>query len=82
MQGITDGDIAAFLDDHVNLKREAVAAYCEQVRHLRERLAGYVAEHPDFVLVKMLHFGSLAKGTAISTLREMDVAVYLKPDGS
>ncbi len=81
MQGITDGDIAAFLDDHVNLKREAVAAYREQVRHLRERLAGYVAEHPDFVLVKMLHFGSLAKGTAISTLREMDVAVYLKPDG-
>jgi tRNA nucleotidyltransferase (CCA-adding enzyme) len=81
MQGIIDADITAFLDDHVNLKREAVAAYREQVRHLRERLAAYVAEHLDFVLVKMLHFGSLAKGTAISSLREMDVAVYLKPDG-
>lgn len=81
MDGITDGDIAAFLDDRVNLKQEAVAAYRDQVRHLRERLTAYVAEHPDFTLVKMLHFGSLAKGTAISTLREIDVAVYLKPDG-
>ncbi|MGH9895312.1 MAG: CBASS oligonucleotide cyclase, partial [bacterium] len=81
MQGITDGDITVFLDDQVNLKREAVAAYREQVHHLREQLAVHVAEHPDFVLVKMLHFGSLAKGTAISTLHEMDVAVYLKPDG-
>jgi tRNA nucleotidyltransferase (CCA-adding enzyme) len=70
----------AFLEDTVNLKREKVEVYREQVRFLRERLALYVAEHPDFVLLKMLHFGSLAKATAISTLREMDVAVYMRAD--
>ncbi|MGD6869354.1 hypothetical protein ACQCV6_24645 [Bacillus cereus] len=28
----------------------------------------------------MLHSGSVRKGTAISTLNDMDVAVYVKPD--
>jgi tRNA nucleotidyltransferase (CCA-adding enzyme) len=81
VNSISSDDLAVFLEQTVNLKREDVAAYRDQVRHLRERLSLYVSEHPDFALVKMLHFGSLAKATAISTLREMDVAVYLRPDG-
>lgn len=80
MQGVTSDDIATFLDDRVNLKRDDVTAYRDQIRHLRERLTIYVNEHPDFGLIKMLHFGSLAKATAISTLREVDVAVYLRPE--
>ncbi|MGQ0713723.1 MAG: CBASS oligonucleotide cyclase [Gemmatimonadaceae bacterium] len=80
MQGITSDHLAAFLDEQVNLKSEDVKAYRDQVRHLRERLELYVNENPNFALVKMLHFGSLAKGTAISTLREMDLAVYLRPE--
>ena len=80
MQGITSNDLGAFLEERVNLKREDVKAYRDQVQHLRERLQLYVDEHPDFALVKLLHFGSLAKATAISTLREMDVAVYLRPE--
>ncbi|NUP56563.1 MAG: nucleotidyltransferase [Gemmatimonadaceae bacterium] len=80
MQGVTSDDLAGFLEDRVNLKREDVKAYRDQVRHLRERLELYVREHPDFALIKMLHFGSLAKATAISTLREMDVAVYLRAE--
>ena len=80
MQGITSDDLAAFLEERVNLKREDVKAYRDQVRHLRERLELHVHDHPDFALVKMLHFGSLAKATAISTLRELDLAVYLRPE--
>lgn len=80
MQGVTSDDIAGFLDERVNLKRDDVTAYRDQIRHLRERLTIYVNEHPDFALIKMLHFGSLAKATAISTLREVDVAVYLRPE--
>ncbi|HET7552692.1 MAG TPA: CBASS oligonucleotide cyclase [Gemmatimonadaceae bacterium] len=80
MQGITSDDLAAFLDERVNLKREDVKAYRDQVQHLRERLELYVNDHPDFALIKMLHFGSLAKATAISPLRELDLAVYLRPE--
>lgn len=80
MQGITAGDFRLFLDEKVNLKRDAVSAYREQVRYLRERLEAHIADHPDFDLYKLLHSGSLAKGTAVATLREMDVAVYIKPD--
>jgi hypothetical protein len=81
MEGITSNDLTAFLEERVNLSRDAVKAYRDQVSHLRDRLTIYVDEHPNFALVKMLHFGSLAKATAISTLREMDVAVYLNPEG-
>lgn len=80
MQAITSDDLAGFLEERVNLKREHVKAYRDQVQHLRERLTLYVNDHPDFALIKMLHFGSLAKATAISTLREMDVAVYVRPE--
>ena len=81
MEQVTSANLQQFLEEVVNLRRENVAAYRDQVRHLRERLGLYVAEHPDFALQKMLHYGSLAKGTALSTLKEMDVAVYLRQDG-
>jgi hypothetical protein len=35
-------------------------------------------EVPDYGFVKSLHSGSLAKGTALKTLNDMDVAVYVK----
>ena len=82
MQGITPGDFRAFLEDTVNVEQEVVRAYREQVRFLRERLEAHIAAHPDFDLLKLLHFGSLAKGTAISTLREVDLALYVRPDAA
>ena len=33
-----------------------------------------------FSLVKMLHAGSVAKGTALASLNDMDVAVYVATD--
>ncbi len=80
MQGITPGDFRVFLEEKVNLTRDATSAYRGQVNYLRARLEAHIAEHPDFELLKMLHFGSLAKGTAVSTLREIDLAVYVKPE--
>src|SRR5262249_3708086 len=38
----------------------------------------YIAAHPGFELVKMLHSGSVAKGTALRTINDMDVAVYVE----
>jgi tRNA nucleotidyltransferase (CCA-adding enzyme) len=78
--------IAAFAKDKVNLRAEDVEDYRNQVNRLRERLDKYVAEHPDYALVKMLHSGSVRKGTALKTINDMDVAVYVKaaavPDNS
>ncbi len=71
--------IVTFADEKVNLKRDDVTEYREQVNRLRDRLAEYIKEHPDYDLVKMLHSGSVAKGTALKTVNDMDVAVYIKP---
>ncbi len=70
--------IAAFAKDRVNLRAEDVEDYRDQVNRLRERLDKYVTEHPDYALVKMLHSGSVRKGTALKTINDMDVAVYVK----
>jgi tRNA nucleotidyltransferase (CCA-adding enzyme) len=75
---VTHSDIAAFARDKVNLKRQDVEAHRAQVAGLRNRLEAYIAAHPAFDLVKMLHSGSVAKGTALKTINDMDVAVYVK----
>src|SRR5579859_557353 len=75
---VTHSTILEFAADRVNLGRDDVKEYREQVNRMREKLERYIAEHPGFELVKMLHTGSVAKGTALKTLGDMDVAVYLK----
>ena len=75
---IEHADIAAFADASVNLPSEDAKHGRERVQRLRDRLERYINEHPDFSLVKMLHAGSVAKGTALRTLNDMDVAVYVR----
>jgi tRNA nucleotidyltransferase (CCA-adding enzyme) len=76
-QEIGHCDVAAFADESINLKREDVADYREQVRRLREKLDKYASDHPDYGLIKTLLSGSLAKGTALKTLNDIDVAFYV-----
>lgn len=78
MPQIEHADIAAFADASVNLPSEDAKHGRERVQRLRDRLERYINEHPDFSLVKMLHAGSVAKGTALRTLNDMDVAVYVR----
>ena len=61
----------------MNLPKDKADEYRAQARRLRERLEGYLAEHPDFTLKKMLLSGSLAKGTALRSLNDIDVACYI-----
>lgn len=77
---IGHADIAAFADDCVNLKRDDAKEYREQVGRLREKLDKYAADHPDYGLIKTLLSGSLAKGTALKTLNDIDVAFYVKAE--
>ena len=63
--------------DRVNLPRDKASEYRAQARRLRERLDGYLSENPDFTLKKMLLSGSIAKGTALRSLNDIDLACYI-----
>jgi hypothetical protein len=74
---VDQADIVGFAADRVNLPKDNADEYRAQVRRLRERLEVYLAEHPDFSLKKMLLSGSLAKGTSLRSLNDIDVAAYI-----
>lgn len=76
-QHVGHSDIATFAQDRVNLPRDTADEYRAQARRLREKLEGYLDEHPDFTLKKMMLSGSLAKGTALRSLNDIDVACYI-----
>ena len=76
-QHVDHANIAAFAQERVNLPKEKAEEFRAQARRLREKLEGYLGEHPDFALRKMLLSGSLAKGTALRSLNDIDVACYI-----
>lgn len=77
---IAHADLAQFADDRVNLKREDVKEKREQVERLRGQIETYIAEHPSYSLEKILQAGSLRKGTALKTLNDIDLALYVWAD--
>lgn len=74
---VSHAEIAQFANDRVNLPKDKANEHRAQARRLREKLEGYLKEHPDFTLKKMLLSGSLAKGTALRSLNDIDVACYI-----
>ena len=79
---ITNTDLKAFAEKRINLKIEEVSAGRDRVRFLRKRLEDHIANNPGFSLVRMLHAGSVAKGTGLADLNDMDVAVYVEADAA
>ena len=77
LEHVSHREIVRFAEDRVNLPRDKANEYRAQARGLRERLESYLSEHPDFSLRKMLLSGSLAKGTALRSLNDIDVACYI-----
>jgi tRNA nucleotidyltransferase (CCA-adding enzyme) len=80
MAEIEHPTVAAFAGDKVNLSPGKAREHHDQVKGLRNRLEKKIAEDPDYALVKMLHAGSVAKGTALKTVNDLDVAVYVESD--
>ncbi|WP_431049994.1 CBASS oligonucleotide cyclase [Roseateles sp. L2-2] len=74
---INHRDIVRFAEEKVNLPKDKADEFRAQARRLREKLEGYIAEHPDFALKKIQLSGSLAKGTALRSLNDIDMAVYI-----
>ena len=77
---ITHDDVKAFAEDRVNLPATDAQRHRNQVNALRERLEAKIDADPDFGLIKMLHAGSVAKGTSLRTVNDLDVAVYVRAD--
>jgi tRNA nucleotidyltransferase (CCA-adding enzyme) len=74
-------ELLLFADAQVNLKKSETVKRRKQVNGengLRERLKSHIKEHPDFSLKKMIMSGSLAKGTALKSSSDIDVAVYIE----
>lgn len=76
-QHVDHGDIVRFAQDKVNLPQDKANEYRAQARRLREKLEVYLKENPNFSLRKMLISGSLAKGTALRSINDIDVACYI-----
>jgi len=76
-QHVDHADIVRFAGDRVNLPKDKANEYRAQAKRLRDRVEAYLSEHPDFTLKKMLLSGSLAKGTALRSLNDIDVACYI-----
>ena len=70
-------DLMQFAEDKVNLPKDKADEYRAQARRLREKLEGYISEHPDFSLKRIQLSGSLAKGTGLRSLNDIDMAVYI-----
>ncbi|MFC5828781.1 CBASS oligonucleotide cyclase [Nonomuraea insulae] len=77
---ITHAYVKAFAARVVNLPRDMAIEKRKQVNTLRDRLKSHIAAYPGFSLVKMLHGGSVAKGTALRTFNDFDVAIYVQRD--
>ncbi len=74
---VKHSDLVTFGDNSVNLKRDDAKEYRDQVNRLREKMEAFIKNNPDVGLRKMLLSGSLAKGTALKSLNDIDVAVHV-----
>lgn len=75
---ITASDILGFAERSVNLHRDDLAKHLDQFNNLRDQVSTYISRNPDYNLVKPLNSGSVAKGTALKTINDMDVALYVR----
>lgn len=74
---VTHHDIAQYAKDQVNLPKDWADEYRAQAARVRDKVTRYLDEHPDFTLKKILLSGSLAKGTALKNLNDIDMACYI-----
>ncbi|HEY4131977.1 MAG TPA: CBASS oligonucleotide cyclase [Gemmatimonadaceae bacterium] len=77
VQHVGQSELVRFAEERVNLRRDDAQELRAQANRLRERLEQYLDEHPDFELRKLLLSGSLAKGTALKSTSDADIACYV-----
>lgn len=78
MPEITHDTLVSYATQRVNLPSATAKKYRDQVGNLRKQLQAKIDADPDYGVVKMLHSGSVRKGTALRTTSDMDVVIYVK----
>jgi tRNA nucleotidyltransferase (CCA-adding enzyme) len=74
---VTHVTLVRFAESRVNLPKSEADEHRGQVQRLRDHLDRVIAGHDHYKLIKTLHSGSVAKGTALRSVSDMDVAAYL-----
>jgi hypothetical protein len=69
--------LVRFAEDKVNLPKDKAEEYRAQARRLGDKLQSYLDDHPDFSLKRIQVAGSLAKGTALKTINDIDMGCYI-----
>ncbi|WP_152486524.1 CBASS oligonucleotide cyclase [Nocardiopsis lucentensis] len=80
MPQIGHRDLVKFAEGKVNLKKFEVDDQRAQVNRLRDRIEAKVVASPEYGFIKALHAGSVAKGTALRSVNDRDLAVYVKAE--
>jgi hypothetical protein len=80
MSEVGHRDLVAFAEAKVNLKKTEVDDQRAQVKRLSDRITAKIKATPGYGLVKTLHAGSVAKGTALRNVNDRDLAVYVKAE--
>ncbi len=78
---ISNAEVRAFAETKVNLAKETADERRKKVNDEREHLKNWAGEHPECGIVKSYLSGSLAKGTALKTSSDVDVALYVRYEG-
>lgn len=74
---IDHAEIVRFAQDRVNLPKAKADEHRAQARRLGDKIEECLEKDPDFSLRRMMLSGSLAKGTALRTLNDIDLACYI-----
>lgn len=78
---IVHSDIRRFGEERVNLPSDIAKERRQKVNDLRDQLSKWMKDHPTCGIAKSYLSGSLAKGTALKTSSDVDVALYITYDG-
>lgn len=77
LEHVSHSDLYHFGQNKVNLPPDKAVQYREQAKRLQDKLESYLKDNPDFELRRMVLSGSLAKGTALKNLNDIDVGCYI-----
>jgi hypothetical protein len=77
-QHVDHGQLRRFAEERVNLPAETAKEYRDQAYRLGDKLEAYLADHPTFSLRRLMLSGSLAKGTSLRTISDIDMALYVQ----